>query len=68
MSHDYREGRPDGFALLGVTEVAARLGVKPNTVTVWRRRHPSFPEPLVVLAAGPVWWAPDVDAWAETRP
>lgn len=53
--------------LLGVTEIAARLGVQPNTVTVWRRRHPTFPQPLVVLSMGPIWWASDVDAWQEGR-
>ena len=60
-------GRPDPAALLGVAEVAQRLGVKPNTVIIWRRRHADFPEPLAQLAAGPVWWAADVDAWSAGR-
>lgn len=60
-------GRPDGSALLGVSEVANRLGVKVNTVQVWRRRHPDFPKPLTDLAGGPIWWAPDIDAWMEGR-
>lgn len=62
-----QEGRPPPGALLGVSEVAARLGVKPNTVIVWRRRHADFPEPLVQLAAGPIWWAADIDAWSGSR-
>jgi hypothetical protein len=42
-----------------------RLGVKPNII--WRRRHADFPKPIVRLAAGPLWWAPDIDAWSEGR-
>lgn len=60
-------GRPDPAALLGVTEVANRLSVKVNTVHIWRRRHPDFPKPLADLAGGPVWWAPDIDAWMKGR-
>jgi predicted DNA-binding transcriptional regulator AlpA len=62
-----QEGRPDGSALLGVTEIAARLGVKPNTVSIWRYRHPTFPQPLTNLSMGPVWWTGDVDKWVENR-
>ena len=49
--------------LVGVAEIAERAGVKPDTVHAWRSRHPSFPSPAVVLAAGPVWRWSDVDAW-----
>lgn len=59
--------RPDGRSLVGVFEIAERLGVKVNTVQVWRRRHGSFPPPLVELAAGPVWWWPDVEVWTLMR-
>jgi predicted DNA-binding transcriptional regulator AlpA len=67
MSNTYRGGRPDGSALLGVTEIAARLGVKPNTVSIWRIRHATFPAPIVELSMGAVWYWPDIDAWAEKR-
>lgn len=67
MSGNKREGLPDGSALLGVTEIAQRLKVKPNTVSIWRYRHPTFPAPIVVLSMGPIWWADDVDSWAAAR-
>ena len=55
--------RPDPTQLVGVREAAGALGVKSNTIHKWRERHPSFPEPLVMLSTGPVWWLPDLDAW-----
>jgi hypothetical protein len=67
MSDTPGEGRPDGSTLLGVTEIGLRLGVKPNTVSIWRLRHRTFPAPLVTLSMGPVWYWPDVEAWAENR-
>lgn len=43
--------------LVGVTEIAQRANVKPDTVLKWRKRHADFPQPTL-LAAGPVWeWA-----------
>ena len=55
--------------LVGTSEVAARAGIRPNTVSVWRRRHRDFPAPLVTLASGPVWSWPEVQAWlAHPRP
>lgn len=60
--------RPDPGALLGVSELAERYGVQPNTITVWQLRHDDFPEPLVEVGGRVrVWWAPDVDRWVESR-
>lgn len=56
-----------GDALVGVAEIASRLGVRPNTVIVWRRRGLEFPSPLAALAMGPVWYWPDIDAWYQAR-
>lgn len=50
-------------ALVGIAEIAARAGVKPDTVHAWRHRHPSFPAPASRLAMGPVWRWGDVAAW-----
>lgn len=52
--------------LVGVFEIANRAGVAVATVHSWRRRHPEFPEPVVTLAAGPVWRWADVEAWTHT--
>lgn len=54
---------PDPIELVGVSEIAIRTGVKADTVQAWRARHATFPEPVVVLAMGPVWVWPDVAAW-----
>lgn len=69
MGRDTTRGeRPDPAALLGVTEIAERYKVQPNTVSIWQIRHADFPTPLVVIGGRvKVWWAPDVDVWYESR-
>jgi predicted DNA-binding transcriptional regulator AlpA len=54
--------------LVGVPEIARRLGVDQSTVYRWRER-PDFPSPLEQLASGSVWdWA-DIEQWSrEVRP
>ena len=59
----------NGFPkLAGVAEVAALAGVsrqRAHTLT----RHPQFPDPVDVLAQGPVWREADVKAFlAAPRP
>lgn len=50
--------------LVGIAEIADRAHVKPNTVSVWRKRHAAtFPRPAAELAVGPVWEWRDVEAW-----
>ena len=56
----------DPADLVGVAEIAARAGVAKATVMSWRRRHDDFPTPVVILAGGPVWDWPTVDAWRKT--
>lgn len=51
--------------LVGVAEIAQRIGVEVGTVQSWRRRHDDFPEPIARLSAGLVWAWPDVDDWAR---
>lgn len=54
--------------LVGYIEIARRAGVKRSSVTMWRSRHESFPDPVADLRVGPVWWWPDVQEWLqETR-
>lgn len=60
---------PDPADLVGVSEIAARAGVKADTIQAWRSRHATFPAPVIALAMGPVWDWSDVAAWlAIPRP
>jgi predicted DNA-binding transcriptional regulator AlpA len=51
--------------IVGVAEIADRLGVERNTIHRWRERHPDFPEPAAVLKGSLIWAWPDVAAWAK---
>ena len=51
--------------LVGVPEIADRLGVKRlQVVHNWRYRHPDFPDPVLELRQGLIWYWPDVEDWA----
>ena len=53
--------------LMGVTEVAKRLGVSRQRVHQLRS-GPDFPEPVALLAAGPIGESIDIEDWvAEHR-
>ncbi|MCW3019151.1 MAG: hypothetical protein JWN10_1459 [Solirubrobacterales bacterium] len=53
-----------GVELCGPDEIAARLGVRPNTVSMWRARG-LLPEPIATVSRVPVWpWAL-IRAWAD---
>jgi predicted DNA-binding transcriptional regulator AlpA len=52
---------------MGVTEVAQRLGVSRQRVHQLRST-PDFPDPVAMLAAGPIWESIDIEDWvAEHR-
>lgn len=53
--------------MVGVAEIAARAGVRADTVQHWRLRYDDFPEPADELAMGPVWFWADVEPWIETH-
>lgn len=53
------------WPLCGYLEIAARAAVKRPVVTNWRKRYPEFPQPVAVLATGPVWWWPEVAQWLD---
>lgn len=54
--------------LVGVTEIAAKLGLKsPQLVRDWRNRYADFPQPVARLAMGLVWYWPEVERWAKAR-
>lgn len=50
--------------IVGVTEIAERLGRSVGAIHQARRRHADFPAPVAQLAIGPVWHWPDVERWA----
>jgi chromosome partitioning protein len=49
--------------LLGTSEVADLAGVSRQAVANWRVRNLGFPEPIVELQCGPVFWRSDVLSW-----
>jgi predicted DNA-binding transcriptional regulator AlpA len=51
--------------LVGVAEISQRLGVGTSVVHDWRRRHPEFPEPVLVLRMGLIWSWSEVERWAR---
>ena len=60
--------RLDVDQLVGVTEIAARLGVaSPARVHDWRYRYPDFPEPVTKLSMGLLWNWPEVARWARDK-
>ena len=58
--------RYDTKDLVGVAEIAERLGVGTSVVHDWRRRHDDFPEPVLRLRMGLIWAWPDVRRWASS--
>lgn len=51
--------------LVGVSEIALRAAVRPDTVQKWRARHPGFPPPIARLTIGPVWEWSAVRRWLD---
>ncbi|MGI8613169.1 MAG: helix-turn-helix transcriptional regulator [Nocardioidaceae bacterium] len=51
--------------LVGVSEIAAMIGVSRQRVHQLAQEDPTFPEPAVVISAGSVWERKAVEEWAE---
>jgi DNA-binding transcriptional MerR regulator len=49
---------------VGVLEIAERLGVKRQTVAMWKLRG-LLPEPKGVASGQPLYDWPDIEAWAK---
>lgn len=49
---------------VGIVEIAARLGVKRNTVDQWIQRAIEFPPARWTVGGRPAWNWPDVEQWA----
>jgi predicted DNA-binding transcriptional regulator AlpA len=60
--------RIDPDDLVDATEVAELLGLAHrNSVSVYRKRHDDFPEPVVTKSRCLLWLRADVEAWAVSR-
>lgn len=55
--------------ILGTYEVAELLGVSPQVVSNWLRRHDDFPRPYVRLKMSPVWYnqREELEKWFSKR-
>jgi predicted DNA-binding transcriptional regulator AlpA len=58
--------RIDPGDLVDPREVAAIIGMtNPSGVSVYRRRYPDFPDPVVEKARCILWLRQDVERWAR---
>jgi len=58
---------PDWNDIVGLNEIADRLGVQKNTPDTWRGRG-LLPEPAVVVSGTPLWeWSTILDWARRTR-
>ena len=49
---------------VGALEIAERLGLRRQTVAVWRQRHEDFPPPRWTVSGYPAWdWHLDILPW-----
>lgn len=53
--------------LVGVSDIAERLGVTPAAVSNWHKRHDTFPQPAMIIGKRPAWIWADVVRWNEDR-
>lgn len=55
------------FNLVGVSEIAAMVGMSRQAVSNWRKRHKDFPKPLAELEGGPVFHYKTIEQWLVKR-
>ena len=49
---------------VGLVEIAERLGLRRQTIAMWRWRHDSFPPPRWTVSGFPSWdWRRDIAPW-----
>ena len=54
--------------LIDAAQVADLLGLSTrNSVPIYRKRYPAFPEPVLVRERCIFWHRPDVMAWLKSR-
>lgn len=49
--------------LVGLTEISEKADVSRSAVGNWVMRYEDFPEAVVILASGPVFYWPEVKKW-----
>lgn len=54
-------------AMLTIADLAAMLGVTPDTVSVYRHRG-ALPDPQALVGRAPMWSRPIIQDWVDTRP
>lgn len=60
---------PDGYEPLDATALAARLGLKRDTVLAYlsRRNYNRIPHPNRLLKMGPLWFEKSVAEWQRSK-
>ena len=51
--------------LVGMTEIAALLGISRQRVHQIMQQDPDFPQPAATISAGGVWEREAIEAWAK---
>ena len=64
MAGERGKGGAGELLPVGAAEIAARLGVKPQTVHMWRHRE-IMPEPRWTVSGQPAWEWREIEAWAR---
>lgn len=54
--------------LLGLTEIAALLGVSRQRASQLATEYEDFPRPVAELASGRIWETAAIEAWASDHP
>jgi hypothetical protein len=57
-----------GWLIVGNQEISRRTGASKALIHSWTSRpHRGFPTPIVTLAAGPLYWWPEVNQWLTAQ-
>lgn len=57
-----------GWLIVGNQEISRRTGASKALIHSWTSKpHRGFPTPIVTLAAGPLYWWPEVSQWLTSQ-
>jgi hypothetical protein len=57
-------GTPAALDVMGVGEIADEFDVQTQTAHQWTRTK-GFPDPVVMLRMGPIWYRTQINDWAH---